>query len=125
MGKIYSVRGATTVESDSVKDITESTTELITEIKKNIDFSRTRAVNLFITTTGDITAFYPARAVRESGLLDGCPLFSALEPPIENSLKKCIRVMLTVDTEEENFAPKHVYLHGAAALRPDLTEDKK
>lgn len=125
MGKIYSVRGATTVECDGVKDITERTVELISEIKKHIDFSRTRAVNLFITTTGDITAFYPARAVRESGLLEGCPLFSALEPPIEKSLEKCIRVMLIVDTADEKFTPQHVYLHGAKALRPDLIKDSK
>lgn len=121
MGKIYSLRGATTVENDSAEDITERTVELIAEMKKHIDFSVSRAVNLFITTTADVTAFYPARAVRESGLLDGCPLFSALEPPIKNSLEKCIRVMLTIDTDERDFAPKHVYLHGAKALRPDLT----
>lgn len=120
MGKIYSVRGATTVDDDSAADITEKTVELIAEMKKHIDFSRTRAVNLFITTTGDITSFYPARAVRESGLLINCPLFSALEPPIKGALAKCIRVMLTIDTEDKDFTAKHVYLHGAKSLRPDL-----
>ena len=125
MGKIYSIRGATTADCDDAKAITESTVELIAEMKKYIDFSVARAVNIFITTTADITAFYPARAIRESGLLDGCPLFSALEPPISGSLQKCIRVMLTIDTEDENFAPKHIYLKGAAALRPDLSGRNK
>lgn len=120
MGKIYSVRGATTIERNEAQNITERTTELIAEMKKHIDFSCTRAVNLFITTTADVTAFYPARAVRESGLLGDCPLFSASEPPIDGALEKCIRVMLTIDTEQKDFLPKHIYLRGARALRPDL-----
>lgn len=41
-----------------------------------------------------------------------------MEPEIENSLNKCIRVMVLADISTK---PKHIYLHNAAALRKDLT----
>ena len=122
MGKIYSLRGATTVDANTAENITERSVELVAALVEKIDFTCSRAVNLFITTTADLTAFYPARAVRESGLLDGCPLFSALEPSIDGALGKCIRVMLTIETDAADFVPKHVYLRGAAVLRPDLAK---
>ena len=72
---------------------------------------------ILFSNTADIRSFYPAKAAREAGFFS-CALYSSLEPEIENSLNKCIRVMVLADISTK---PKHIYLHNAAALRKDLT----
>lgn len=124
LNQVLSIRGATTIEENTQEQIESRSVELIAEIiNKNglDDKERFEVADCIITTTSDVTAFYPARAIRESGIIDTA-LFSALEPPIENSLKMCIRVMLRVNNYGEKTKPVHVYLHGAKNLRKDLTD---
>ncbi len=118
MDKISVIRGATTVKSDTAGDVSESVKELVSELvaKNGLNEKGRQPIFCIISSTSDITAFYPARAVRESGILN-CPLFSCLEPPIKDSLPMCIRVMIQVSGINEI---KHVYLRGAKVLRPDL-----
>lgn len=119
MNNIIAVRGATTIESDNTQEIIKKSTELIkTLIESNGIGKNSSCVSMIISTTKDITSYYPARAIRESGLIDA-PLFSCLEPDINGSLPLCIRVMLTLVCESGVNA-RHVYLNGAEALRPDL-----
>ena len=118
---IFAIRGAITIDRDEKEEIEAKTRTLIKTIseKNNIGKACT-PVSLIISTTSDITAFYPARAVRESGLID-VPLFSAQEPSIKGALPLCIRMMLTVTSENNEQKAEHVYLGGAATLRPDLS----
>lgn len=120
MTDIIAVRGATTLAKDCQEEVVQKSVELIdTLLKKNgLPQKGKKCVSLLLSTTQDIHSFYPARAVRESGL-SNVPLFSCVEPDIAGALPLCIRVMLTVACENET-KPCHVYLHGAAALRPDL-----
>lgn len=121
--KVLAVRGATTVDRNEKTEIESKTRELIRAIvEANNLQSGCTPVSLIISTTKDVTAFYPARAVRESGLID-VPLFSAEEPQIEGALPLCIRMLLTFTCEDERQA-SHVYLHGAATLRPDLKRNE-
>lgn len=118
---IYAVRGATTVDSDSEKQISSRVRELIKVMADKNSFGKGNTpISCILSSTSDITACYPARAARESGIVD-CPLFSCLEPPIKGSLPLCVRVMFHVAGTEKAKA-KHVYLHGAKVLRPDLRE---
>ena len=122
---VFAIRGATTIESDRAEEITANTTELMAELIKSnrIDGKNVRCVSVAISSTTDIESFFPARAVRESKLLEGVPLFSCTEPKIKGSLPLCIRVMLTLSVKDEkNFEPQHVYFRGAALLRPDLVK---
>lgn len=116
--KIAVIRGATTVNSDTVKDICESVTELVGKLVSEncLNTEDNKPIFCIISSTADITAYYPARAVRESGILD-CPLFSCLEPPIKGSLPMCVRVMVEAVGLD---SARHVYLRGAKVLRPDL-----
>ena len=116
---IVAIRGATTLDENTPEQIIARTRELCAALVKanGLDSDGVAVISCIISSTADVTAFYPARALRESGLLS-CPLFSCLEPPIDNSLPLCIRVMLHVSGVKE---PSHVYLHAAASLRPDLT----
>lgn len=118
---ICALRGATTVESDCREEIEKKSVELISElIKRNgVDGIAVSCVSVIVSSTSDIRSFYPARAIRESGLLAGVPLFSCLEPDIDGALPLCVRVMLTL-TCDAAITFKHVYLHDAANLRPDL-----
>ena len=119
MSEIIAVRGATTIECDCKEEIVSKTVELMKKlIEANGIGEKTHCVSIIISTTQDIRSFYPARALRESGLIDA-PLFSCAEPDIEGALPLCIRVMLTLDGNDSNRS-KHVYLHGAQTLRPDL-----
>ena len=119
MNEIIAVRGATTIERDFEEEIVLKTTELIKAlIYANEIGVKTRCVSVVISTTQDIRSFYPARAIRESGLINA-PMFSCAEPNIEGALPLCIRIMLTLYGDVEQIA-KHVYLHNAQTLRPDL-----
>ena len=124
MGKVIAIRGATTVNQDTPKEIVQKTTELIAEMvsRNELNDPAARCISVHISTTQDIRSFYPARAVRESGLLDA-PLFSCAEPDIAGALPLCIRVMLTAESNAD--AARHVYLHGAAVLRPDLCKEEE
>ena len=73
----------------------------------------------------DITAAFPAQALRR---LDGwtyVPVMCTREIPVPGSLPRCIRVMMTVATEKQQEEICHVYLKGAVVLRPDLSLTKK
>ena len=48
------------------------------------------------------------------------PLLDMAAPDIDGALRMCIRVMVHVDTELQNSSLRHVYMGGAAVLRPDL-----
>ena len=123
INQILSIRGATTVTENTVEKITERSVELIKEIVEKNGLSNDgdlEATDILISTTTDLTAAYPAKAVRESGLLSNTPLFSMQEPAIDGALPMCIRFMVRVANYGEKTFPHHVYLHEAAKLRPDL-----
>lgn len=117
--KIYAIRGATTVDSDSEDEISRRSVELIKKITENNVFDY--AVSLVISATKDITASYPAKAVRESGVIN-VPLFSCIEPDIKGALPLCIRMMLTV-VSQSDVDVRHAYMRGAKMLRKDLADE--
>ena len=125
MRDVIAVRGATTVDSDDKCEIVSKTVELVNKLieANGIDGKKTKCVSMLLSTTKDIKSYYPATAVRESGILSTA-LMSCLEPDIDGSLPLCIRVLITLLCEEGS-EPKHIYLHGAKALRPDITYENQ
>ncbi|MDM8128290.1 chorismate mutase, partial [Paraclostridium benzoelyticum] len=65
---------------------------------------------------------YPSVAVRD--LLNICdtPLLNFEEKYIQGSLRKCIRVMVNINSEKSKSEIKHIYLNNAKNLRPDIVE---
>ena len=110
------IRGAVTVAADTPEEIRGAVDSLLSEIRKRNKINVEDIVCIMLSSTGDITSLYPAKAARECGFV--CPLFSSLEPPIKDSLPLCIRVMVLAETD----IAVPVYLRGAAILRRDLTE---
>ena len=110
------IRGAVTVAADTPEEIRGAVDSLLSEIRKRNKINVEDIVCIMLSSTGDITSLYPAKAARECGFV--CPLFSSLEPPIKGSLPLCIRAMVLAETD----IAVPVYLRGAAILRRDLTE---
>ncbi len=126
INQIFSLRGATTIDENSVEQITQRSVELMKELLTRNGINENPALTVtdyIISTTADITAFYPARAIRESGVVDA-PIFSVQEPSIEGALPLCIRILMRVANSGEPVCPKHAYLHKAESLRKDLIEKK-
>jgi chorismate mutase len=113
------IRGATTVDSDTPEQIRHATRELLETIVARNGISSADVISAIFTVTHDLTSEFPAHAARELGWLD-VPLLCTLEIPVPGSLPKCIRVLLHVESRASRADMRHVYLHDARALRPDL-----
>jgi chorismate mutase len=113
------IRGATTVERDTPDQIRHATRELLETIATHNGVSSADVISAIFTVTSDLTSEFPAHAARELGWLD-VPLLCTLEIPVPGSLPKCIRVLLHVESTLPRAEIRHVYLHDARALRPDL-----
>ncbi|MBD0380584.1 chorismate mutase [Paenibacillus sedimenti] len=119
---VRGIRGATTVEHNEEQEILNATAELLRAIVDANDFRPEDICSVFITVTGDITATFPARAIRTMVGWELVPLMCSLEVPVENSLAKCIRLMVQVNTTKGQAEMNHVYLKEAKALRPDIVK---
>jgi chorismate mutase len=117
---IRGIRGATTVSQDTAEAILDGTRELLEEILlENPSFKKEDLASVFFTVTDDLCAVYPAKAARQMGW-ELVPLMCAREIPVPDGIQFCIRVLLLWNTTLSQRQVKHVYLHKAAHLRPDL-----
>jgi chorismate mutase len=76
-------------------------------------------VSIIFTVTQDVSSRSPATATRAMGYHD-VPLMGMQEAHMVGSLERCIRVLVHVDADRVRDEVRHVFLHGAVALRPDL-----
>lgn len=116
---IYTIRGATTIDNNSEKEIERNVVELLTRILEKNSISSSDCISIIFTATKDITAAYPAKYARKMGFTN-TSLLCMQEMYVENSLSMCIRCLITINIENEKFTPKSIYLKNAATLRPDL-----
>ena len=117
------IRGATTVESDAPEQIRRATRELLETIVERNGITSADVISAIFTVTHDLTSEFPAHAARELGWLD-VPLLCTLEIPVPGSLARCIRVLLHVESDVPRTGIRHVYLHDARTLRPDLARER-
>lgn len=110
------IRGAITAENTK-SDITEKTQSLISEIMKVNSLCVSDVEAIIFSSTVDLTEAYPATAARLMGFTKAS-LFSSLEPPVKDSLKGCVRVLVFLCRDKDDLRP--VYLGGAKTLRPDV-----
>jgi chorismate mutase len=67
---------------------------------------------------------FPAAAARAIGWTQTA-LIGAQEMDAQNGIPLCIRVLIHWNTDQPLSTIKHVYMHGAQRLRPDLYPDNK
>jgi len=118
---VRAVRGATTIDEDTVEQINERVQALVKAMLDRNDVSHDDLVSVIFTATDDIHAAFPAAAARAIGLGD-VPLLCARELDVVGGTPRCIRVLMHLTTERARNELHHVYLEGARGLRDDLPE---
>lgn len=118
---VRAIRGATQVDSNSADAISAGTQELVSEILRSNGIASQNVISILFTASPDLTASFPAAAVRQLGFED-TPLICAVEIDVPGALERTIRVMAHVEIERKKEEITHIYLHGAKALRADIAQ---
>lgn len=114
------IRGATTAAADEPEAILRATRELLQEIVNENDGLKVEDIgSALFTLTRDLCSAYPAQAARQMGWA-AVPMMCAQEISVPGALPKVIRVLVQWNTDTPQSEIRHVYLHEAAKLRPDL-----
>jgi len=116
---VRGIRGATTSAANTAQAIVAATDRLLREMIASNGIEPIDLAAVFFTTTPDLNTEFPAAAARALGWLQ-VPLLCATEIGVPERLGSCIRVLMLVNTDLPQADVRHVYLEGAARLRPDL-----
>jgi chorismate mutase len=118
---VLAVRGATTVENNNSDEIIAETQKLLLEMAKRNELHEEDIISIIFTVTQDLDKAFPAVAARNIGWTSTA-LMCMNEINVQGSLKKCIRIMMHVNSEKGKKDIKHIYTNGAKVLRPDIGE---
>ena len=121
--KLYcrGIRGATTVEHNTREEILAATTEMLQILIQRNALQAEDVASAIFSVTDDLDAEFPALAARKLGWTE-VALMCSREIPVPHSLRKCIRVLLHVNTTRSAAEIQHVYIHGAVNLRPSFSQ---
>ncbi|MDC7242407.1 MAG: chorismate mutase [Pleomorphochaeta sp.] len=117
MQNICAIRGATTVEKDSIDNIDLAVKELYEKILELNNLTEDELININFTITSDLKSRNPAAALRKSKYASNVPLFCSQEAEIEGMMGKVIRIMILCYKDKSTV--NHVYLHRSACLRKE------
>ena len=109
---VRAIRGATTVENNDREEIIEATKEMLETIISENNIKTEDMVSVIFTITPDLDKVFPAVAARKMGIVD-VPLLDMSEPEIDGALKKCIRILMHINSDKQNKDMVHAYLRGA------------
>ena len=116
--RVRGIRGATTAEANTRDAILAATDELLRFMIEVNDVCVEDVASMFFTTTTDLDADFPALAARALGWHDAA-LMCGHEMSVPHGLPMCIRILIHWNTAVKAADVQHVYLKGAAHLRPD------
>ena len=114
------VRGATQLDRDDRDHMLERVAEMVTDAMDVNGLHVDDFISVIFTATSDLVSEFPAYAARRLGFGE-VPLLCARELEIDGSMPRVVRMLAHVETDQPRDRVTHVYLHGAAALRTDLT----
>lgn len=117
--KMRGIRGAITVDADDAPSIVAATKRLLLEMTSRNEVELDDIASVLFSLTPDLHAAFPALGAREMGWTH-VPMLHFTEIDVPGSLGQCIRVLMHVNTARALDEIEHVYLDGAAVLRPDL-----
>lgn len=112
------IRGATTVEENSAEAIARATRELLEQMIALNDVREEDVASAIFSVTPDLNGGFPALAARQLGWHDAA-LMCCQEIPVPHGVPYCIRVLIHWNTSRSLEELRHVYVRGAASLRPD------
>ena len=113
------IRGATTAEANTREAIHGATAELLEALIEANGLEERSLASVFFTMTPDLNAAFPAAAARRLGW-NSTALLGAVEsdvPDVPDSLRRCIRVLILVNTDKEPGELVNIYLRGTEILR--------
>ncbi len=116
--RLFALRGANSVESNTREAILSATEALMIELMERNGLASDQLVSCIFTVTEDLDAEFPAVAARQIGL-GKVPLMCAREVPVPGSLPNVIRTLVHYYAPPDH-QPRHVYLGETKALRADL-----
>ena len=114
------IRGATTVDRNDREDILAATTELLQLLIERNNLQTEDIASAIFTVTDDLDAEFPALAARQIGWTE-VALMCMREIAVPHSLRKCIRILLHVNTTRSAAEIQHVYIRRAVNLRPTFS----
>jgi chorismate mutase len=115
------LRGAITCTEDTKSEIEAKTQRLVKEMLARNDVAGDDLVSIMVTATDDLSAAYPASAIRALGF-DDVPLLGARELAVDGGLPRCVRILVHCYSSRARRDVVHVYLEDARSLRTDLPE---
>ncbi|MGB3989036.1 MAG: chorismate mutase [Acetivibrionales bacterium] len=121
---VRAIRGATTVKNNTKEEILDATSELVQEIMERNGITRENIISIIFSVTSDLDAAFPATAARQMGF-DRVAMLSTYEMDVPDSLRKCIRVLMHIQTDKKNDELAYVYLKEARKLRPDIIQQNE
>ena len=121
---VRAVRGATQLERDDRDHMLDRVAELVLDVMDSNSLEVDDFISVIFTATSDLVAEFPAYAARQLGFGE-VPLICARELEIEGSMPRVVRMLAHVESELSKAEVTHCYLHGAAALRKDLTHTRE
>ena len=121
MRSLIALRGATQVEGDEPGMIHFAVSELLSEIMMANDLTVDDFISVLFTATPDLVSEFPAVGARSIGF-GAVPLICASEIAVAGAMPRVIRLLAHVESNRPRGAAKHIYLHGAVALRKDLAQ---
>ena len=117
---VRAVRGATQLDEDVREHMLDRVAEMVLDSMSANGLVVDDFISVIFTATSDLVSEFPAYAARQLGFSD-VPLVCARELEIEGSMPRVVRLMAHVETDLPRADITHVYLHGAANLRRDLS----
>ncbi len=122
MTAVRGVRGATTVPENSRDEIMDATEELLNEMVSANSIESDDIAAVYFTLTSDLNAEFPAVAARERLGWRLVPLINSIEIDRPGSMRRCVRVLLFLNTSKSQEDIRHIYLRDAVVLRADITD---
>jgi chorismate mutase len=117
---VRAVRGATQLEEDVREHLLERVAEMVVGVMKANGLDVDDFISVVFTATSDLVSEFPAYAARRLGFGE-VPLICARELEVDGSMPRVVRMLAHVESDLPRADITHVYLHGAASLRRDLT----
>lgn len=119
---VRGLRGAITVDKNTEDEMVAATKQVVKEMIEKNAISPEQVAQVLMTVTEDLNATFPAKALRLFPGWTHVPVMCATEIPVPNGLEKCIRIMMTINTDKSQTEMKHIYLRNAVKLRPELLD---
>ena len=111
------IRGAISVSGNDRDSILTAAKNLLAEMTRVNEVEVNDIAAILFTTTPDLNAEFPAAATRELGWPSSLALLCGHEMNVPNSLPRCLRVLMLVNTDKRPDEIVHVYLGEAKKLK--------